>query len=144
MASVNTSEVTIGGKVFKISGYESKEYLTKLAEYINDKMQEIVEGRGMTRLGFDVVTNLMYLNLADDYFKAKAMCDDISEEIDKKDQEIYNLKHELISANIKLDSQAKEIEALKKELSKVNKTVEERFNRNVEDIRKRTKNYNEG
>ena len=86
----------------------------------------------MTRLGFDVVTNLMYLNLADDYFKAKAMCDDISEEIEKKDQEIYNLKHELISANIKLDSQAKEIEALKKELSKVH------------NIRKRTKNYNEG
>ncbi len=98
----------------------------------------------MTRLGFDVVTNLMYLNLADDYFKAKAMCDDISEEIEKKDQEIYNLKHELISANIKLDSQAKEIEALKKELSKVHKMPEERFNRNVEDIRKRTKNYNEG
>ena len=77
MASVNTSEVTIGGKVFKISGYESKEYLTKLAEYINDKMQEIIKGRGMTRLGFDVVTNLMYLNREDDYFKAKAMCDDI-------------------------------------------------------------------
>ena len=47
-------------------------------------MQEIVKGRGMTSLGFDVVTNLMYLNLADDYFKAKAMCDDISEEIEKK------------------------------------------------------------
>jgi len=121
MASVNSSEVNICGKIFKISGYESEEYLRKLADYINDKMQEIVGEKGMTKLGFDIVTNLMYLNLADDYFKAKAIGDDISEEIEKKDQEIFDLKHELISANIKIDSQAKEIEALKKDIAKYQK-----------------------
>ena len=123
MASVNTSEVTIGGKVFKISGYESKEYLTKLAEYINDKMQEIIKGRGMTRLGFDVVTNLMYLNLADDYFKAKKQIELLEQDLKAKDNELYDLKHELIATQIKLDNTAKSLKEANETLNENSKQI---------------------
>ena len=40
MSSKNTTEVIIGGKVFTLGGYESEEYLQKIASYINNKLAE--------------------------------------------------------------------------------------------------------
>ena len=40
MASKTDTEVIIGGKVFTLSGYESEEYLQKVASYINNKINE--------------------------------------------------------------------------------------------------------
>lgn len=40
MAVKTDTEVIIGGKVFTLSGYESEEYLQKVASYINNKMTE--------------------------------------------------------------------------------------------------------
>ena len=40
MSSKNTTEVIIGGKVFTLGGYESEEYLLKIASYINNKLAE--------------------------------------------------------------------------------------------------------
>ena len=46
MAMKNMVEVVIAGKVYRISGYESPEYLHQIAVYLNDKMSEIqgIEG----------------------------------------------------------------------------------------------------
>ena len=38
MAVKNTTQVLIGGKIMTLSGYESEEYLQKVAYYINNKM----------------------------------------------------------------------------------------------------------
>ena len=40
MAGQNNTEVIIDGKVYTLSGYESQEYLQKVATYINDKIAE--------------------------------------------------------------------------------------------------------
>ena len=40
MAAKNDTEVIIGGKVLHLSGYESEEYLQKVANYINLKLDE--------------------------------------------------------------------------------------------------------
>ena len=40
MAAKNNTEVIIDGKVYTLSGYESQEYLQKVATYINDKIAE--------------------------------------------------------------------------------------------------------
>ena len=40
MSSKNNTEVILGGKVFTLSGYESEEYLQKVASYINNKLAE--------------------------------------------------------------------------------------------------------
>ena len=37
-SSKTDTEVIIGGKVFTLSGYESEEYLQKVASYINNKV----------------------------------------------------------------------------------------------------------
>ena len=40
MAVKTDTEVIIGGRVLTLSGYESEEYLQKVASYINNKLAE--------------------------------------------------------------------------------------------------------
>ena len=40
MSPKTDTEVIIGGKVFTLSGYESEEYMQKIASYINNKINE--------------------------------------------------------------------------------------------------------
>jgi len=123
MSSKNTTEVILGGKVIKLSGYESEEYLQKVASYINNKINEFNKEDGYRRMSAEFRSNLMYLNIADDYFKAKKLGDSLSLEIESKDKEIYDLKHELIAAQIKAESSAKEIKELKSEITKYQKNI---------------------
>ena len=123
MSSKNNTEVILGGKVFTLSGYESEEYLQKVASYINNKLAEYSKEDSFRRQNAEVRANLMYLNIADDYFKAKKLGDSLSEEIENKDKEIYDLKHELIATQIKTDAAEKEITELKKEIAKYQKNI---------------------
>ena len=41
MAVKNTTQVLIGGKIITLSGYESEEYLQKVANYMNGKLTEL-------------------------------------------------------------------------------------------------------
>ena len=123
MSSKNTTEVILGGKVFKLSGYESEEYLQRVASYINNKLTEFNKDDNYRRMSAEFRTNLMYLNIADDYFKAKKLGDSLSLEIESKDKEIYDLKHDLIAAQIKAESSAKEIKELKSEITKYQKNI---------------------
>ena len=123
MSSKNTAEVILGGKEIKLGGYESEEYLQKVASYINNKITEFNKDEGYRRMSAEMRTDMMYLNIADDYFKAKKMADGLSSDIENKDKEIYDLKHELIAAQIKAESSAKEIKELKNEINKYQKNI---------------------
>ena len=121
MSSKNTAEVILGGKVIKLGGYESEEYLQRVASYINNT--EFNKEESYRRMSAELRTDMMYLNIADDYFKAKKMADSLSLDIENKDKEIYDLKHELIAAQIKAESSAKEIKELKSEITKYQKNI---------------------
>lgn len=135
MSSKNHTEVILGGKVFTLSGYESEEYLQKVASYINNKMTEFTKEDSYRRQSAEVRANLMYLNIADDYFKAKKLGDSLQSELDSKDQEIYNLKHELIGAQIKAEAAEKEMAELKREISTYQKNIV-KLETELEDIKK--------
>ncbi len=116
--SVKTdTEVIIGGKVFTLSGYESEEYLQKVASYINNKLSEYNKVESFRRQPQDTQNVLMQLNLADDYFKAKKQISLLEEEIQSKEKELYNLKHELIASQIKLENTEKNIKSLQTEVN---------------------------
>lgn len=123
MPSKNNTEVILGGKVYTLSGYESEEYLQKVAAYINNKLNEMLNDDNYRRLSAEIRANMMYLNVADDYFKAKKNADALENDISAKDKEIYDLKHELIAAQIKNDASAKEIKELKSEIGKLQKNI---------------------
>ena len=100
MAEKTSAEVVIGGKVYTLSGYESEEYLQKVAVYINGKLNEFDSIEGYQRFPADMKATLLQLNIADDYFKAKAQAEKLEREIEAKEKEIYNLKHDLIAEQI--------------------------------------------
>ena len=123
MSSKNKTEVLIDGKIYTLSGYESEEYLRRVATYINNKLAELKKLDGYARLSQELKSILLELNVADDYFKAKNQVEMVEEELAQKDQELYDLKHELISTQIKLEDAAKELEALKEQATEYQKQI---------------------
>lgn len=122
--SVKTdTEVIIGGKVFTLSGYESEEYLQRVASYINNKMSEYSKVESFRRQPLDTQSVLLQLNIADDYFKAKKQIAILEEEIQTKEKELYNLKHELIASQIKLENSEKNVKSLQHELNESSKKI---------------------
>ena len=123
MSSKNKTEVLIAGKIFTLSGYESEEYLQKVATYINNKIAEFKKLDGYNHQTKENKSILLELNIADDYFKAKKQVEMVEEELSEKDKELYDLKHELINAQIKLETQEKDAKALRKENTELQKEV---------------------
>ena len=101
MPAKNTIKVLIGGKIITLSGYESEEYLQSVASY-----------------------TLLSLNIADDYFKAKHQAEVFEEDSQLKDKEMYDLKHDLIEAQIEVENLKKEKEELEQQVKKLEQDME--------------------
>ncbi len=112
----NDTEVFINNKKYTLSGFESEEYLQKVAAYINTKISELKTLDSYRNLDNDMRTILLEINLADDYFKVKRRFDDSENDSDSKSSEIYQLKHEIMSLNNKLEKTNKEIEKLREDI----------------------------
>ncbi len=124
MASDKTdTEVVIGGRMFTLSGYESAEYLQKVATYINNMIAEYGKIEGFKRQPLDMQNTLLQLNIADDYFKAKKQIALLEEQAEEKSKELYDLKHELIAAQIKLENTEKNVKELQKNLDDDSKKI---------------------
>lgn len=117
------TEVIIGGKVLTLSGNESEEYLQKVASYINNKTAEYHKLDNFKRQPVDTQNILLQLNIADDYFKAKKQISLLEEDLSAKEKELYDLKHELIAAQIKLESTEKAMKAMQKEMNENGKNI---------------------
>mgnify|MGYP005925781313 CR=1 FL=1 len=123
MAEKTSAEVVIGGKVYTLSGYESEEYLQKVAAYINNKINEFEAIEDYRHIPLNMKNTLIQLNIADDYFKAKKQISILEEELQGKEKELYDLKHELISAQIKLENAEKQGKELQKQLNEDAKKI---------------------
>lgn len=123
MSSKNNTEVIIDGKIYILSGYETEEYLQKVAIYINNKMAEYKIDDNYRRQSLDVQRTLLELNIADDYYKAKKQADLLESDIEEKDKQLYDLKHELISAGMKIENFEKEVAQLKNDINNYEKDI---------------------
>lgn len=117
MSARTDTEVIIGGKVLTLSGNESEEYLQKVASYINNKINEYGKVDSFKRQPMDMQNVLLQLNIADDFFKAKKQISVLEEELQNKEKELYSLKHDLISAQIKLETSEGKIKELQDEVN---------------------------
>ena len=127
MAVKNTAKVIIGGKIITLGGYESEEYFQKVASYINKKIEELSAMPGYSRQPMETKHTLISLNITDDYFKARKQAEIFEQDLQQKDQEMYDLKHELISLRMQIE------EAQKREQQAVEqKNVLEGKNRDLE------------
>lgn len=123
MSAKTSAEVVIDGKVYTLSGYEGEDYLQKVAAYINSKINEFDALDNTRHLPANMKSTLIQLNIADDYFKAKKQIELLDDEVKAKEKELYDLKHELISTQIKLEN-----------LEKNNKNMQLELNENAKKI----------
>lgn len=114
MNTKNDVEVIINGKQYTISGYESSEYLQRIATHINEKYAAFKEEEGYLRLDAEMKNILLAINLTDDYYKAQETVQNLQKEKEDLEKEIFNMKHDMIAMQTKSDKQEKEIEELKK------------------------------
>lgn len=124
MPAKSTIKVLIGGKIVTLSGYESEEYLQNVASYMNRKISQLTELQGYNRQPIETRNTLLSLNIADDYFKAKRQAQVFEEDSIQKDKEMYDLKHDLIGAQIEIEKLTQELEEAQKKISELEKDME--------------------
>ena len=110
MAMKNAVEVVVDGRVYKISGYESQEYMHQIAVYINEKMTQCHNTENYRKQSSDQRQLMLSMNLADDYFKTLQEAMMLRSQKDEMEKEIYSLKHELIGLQMKQESAEKKAE----------------------------------
>ena len=103
MNQKNQMEVLIDGKIYKLSGAEEEMYLQKVAAYLNGKIGKLREAEGFSRLSADYQAVLLQLNIADDYFKEEERANRLENEKSELEKEIYSLKHELVTTQMKME-----------------------------------------
>ena len=123
MNKKNGVEVIINGKRVSLAGYESEEYLQRVASYLNAKYTELKNTESYRMLDMEMKNMVLQLNLADDYFKLKKQMEETNGDSVAKSSEIFDLKHEVITAQTKLEAAQREIEALKKENLEAQKRI---------------------
>lgn len=109
MAVKNTAQVIIGGKIITLGGYETEEYLQKVASYMNNKISELSAMPGYSRQPMETKHTLLSLNISDDYFKAKKQVEIFEQDLQQKDQEMYDLKHELVALRMQIEETKQEL-----------------------------------
>ena len=115
MSSKNYVDVIIDGKIYNIGGFESEAYLQKVATYINNMIQDFKQNESYRMQNMDMQRILLEINIANDYFKAKKQADRLEGDLELKEKEVYDLKHELIVSDSKAETATKELdEALEK------------------------------
>ena len=109
MSSKNYIDVIIDGKIYNIGGFESEAYLQKVASYINNMIAEFKQNENYRVQKVDMQRILLEINIANDYFKAKKQADLLQNDIELKEKEVYDLKHELIVSDSKAETATKEL-----------------------------------
>ncbi|QXM06339.1 cell division protein ZapA [Crassaminicella indica] len=106
MNNKNKVVVRIYGQEYTMVGSESKEYMQRVANFVDEKMIDIA--RNSRKLSTSMVAVLTCLNIADEYFKVNKEMESIKEEAVKPLQELEETRSQL--AAVLADFEAKEIE----------------------------------
>ena len=115
--------VVINGKVYTLSGYEGEDYLQNVATYINNKIAECKTSEEYRRMNTEYQGVLLALNIADDYFKAKSRADEAGNDNTDKEQQLYELRHEVIESQIKHEAALKLVEEYKEQVAALQRKV---------------------
>ena len=147
--AVNRVSITINSRQYTVVAEESREYIERLGEHINEKVKNVLNG-GQNVLGERPIV-LAALNICDEYFKALESDDSVKVEIEKLNSRIDNLKKE--NDSLKRDAKSgqvtidetelnAELTSTKKDLetaNKNNKTLEE----TIKSLKEKLKAYEE-
>lgn len=123
MKELNDVEVIINNKRYTLCGYESDAYLQMVASYINDKYDLFKQQESFARLELDIKNTLMQINIADDYFKEREKVRNLEAELEQKNTALFDMKHEIISLQTKMDEVKDELSRVKFEYIEAQKEI---------------------
>lgn len=102
------TEVLIDGRIYTLGGNEDEAYMQRVASYINEMIATMKRQEGFTKQSAEYQTVMVELNMADDYFKARERIARLEQQKAEMEKEIYSLKHELVSMQMKQEANHKE------------------------------------
>jgi len=132
----NDVAVVIGGEVYNLCGYESEEYMQKIASYLNAKRDEIKLQPGYSQLKADMRDILIQINIADDYFKLKRAQEETSGDAMEKSRENVELRRELIGMQTRVEAAEQENRVLREDNLELQKKLI-RVETELEELKKR-------
>lgn len=109
-------QVIIDGQVLTLSGYESEDYLQKIASFINNKITEYNKADSFRHANKDTQHRLIELNIADEYFKAKRQIERLELEMKVKQNELYDMQQNTVQKDMQIDSLKQNIKQAQDEL----------------------------
>lgn len=115
MNKKNDVEVIINKKRYVLCGYESGEYLQKVATYLNGKHDELSAEESYRDLDAEMRGLLLDINIVDDYFKALRQIEQLEKDKETFNDDLFEMRHDIIAKQTKLETAQQEIDALKKE-----------------------------
>lgn len=115
MNTKNDVEVVINGKQYTLCGYESSDYLQRIATHINEKFIDFKKQDGYNRLDVDMRNILLAINLSDDFFKAQKQAEELHLQKEELEKEIFEMKHELVSMQTETEELRKQLKESQEE-----------------------------
>ncbi|BBF42865.1 hypothetical protein lbkm_1550 [Lachnospiraceae bacterium KM106-2] len=115
MNKKNDVEVIINKKRYVLCGYESGDYLQKVATYLNGKHEELSAEESYQSLDAEMRNLLLDINIADDYFKAMKQIEQMEKDKESCNDDLFELRHDVIAKQTKIEENQKQIGELKKE-----------------------------
>ena len=100
---------------YTLSGYESSDYLQRIAMHINGKIAEFRAQEGYARLETELKNVLLAINLSDDYQKAQNTIRELKQDNEDMEKELFDMKHEMISMQRELQEAKDAVKKLEQE-----------------------------
>lgn len=131
--AINRVSITINSRQYTVVAAESAEYIQRLGNHINEKVETVLKG-GQNIMGERPVV-LAAFNICDEYFKSAQEADELKGQVkltadrnDYLEQKVYELKkqiEEMASVQISMDEAALKAEtaAVQKELDDAKKQI---------------------
>ncbi|ANW99861.1 cell division protein ZapA [Thermoclostridium stercorarium subsp. thermolacticum DSM 2910] len=92
MAGKNKVNVRIAGNEYTVCGYESPEYMQRVALYVDQKVTEIMKAN--QALSTSMASILSAINVVDDMFKLAEAKDALEKELESVKRELQQVKQE--------------------------------------------------
>ncbi|MCQ4726429.1 cell division protein ZapA [Anaerotignum faecicola] len=141
MAYKNNVSIRVCGRTMTLSGNESVEYITKVANYIEQKADELRQSDSAKTMNANLISVLTSINIADDFFKEVAKRENIEKEFaafkqksakeidiekEKAEKENYGLKSKIDEA----ENRCAELEKALNDMKAKNSELENKLSEN--------------
>ena len=114
--------VVIDGKVYRLSG-GSDSYLQKRASYVDGKISELKTQAGYNKLSTEYRDILLALTIAEEVFKLKEEIEVFNQDSRDREQELYELKQEVVDKKLQIDTANKLVEDYKTKVNELQKRM---------------------